>query len=75
MKRIIKRYLKNIAFMLMLIAIICGILFGASLIQLLFHYLSAIFNPFVGIILTMLVFVIVLGVIFTAIDEYYDRER
>ena len=74
MKRIIKRYLKNIAFMLLLIAIIFGILLGASLIQLLFHYLSAIFNPFVGIILTMLVFALIVGIFFTAVDEYHDRE-
>ena len=74
MKRIIKRYLKNIAFMLMLIAIICGILLGVSLLQLLFHYLSAIFNPFVGFVLAMLVFVLVVGVFFTAIDEYHDRD-
>lgn len=74
MKRIIKRYLKNIAFMLMLLAIIFGILLGVSLLQLLFHYLSAIFNPFVGFILTMLVFALILGMFFTAVDEYHDRK-
>ena len=74
MKRIIKRYLKNIAFMLMLIAIICGIILGASLLQLLFHYLSGIFNPIVGFILIMLVFALILGMFFTAVDEYHDRK-
>lgn len=74
MKRIIKRFLKNIASMLMLIAIIFGILLGLSLLATLFQYLADIFNPIVGFTLMMLVFVLVLGIFFTAIDEYYDRD-
>ena len=70
MKRIIKRFLTNVAFMLILTAIICGGILGMSLLQLLFHYLSSVVNPIVGFILMMLV----LGIFFTAIDEYYDRD-
>ena len=73
MKRVFKRFLTNIAFLLLALTLICVILLGVSLLQVLFHYLSAIFNPFVGFILMMLVFVLVLGIFFTAIDEYNDR--
>lgn len=73
MKRLFKRFLKNISFILILVTMICGIFLGVYLLQLLFHYLSAIINPFVGFVLMMLVFVLVLGVFFTAVDEYYDR--
>lgn len=74
MKRVFKRLLYNIAFLLMLITILGGIFLGVSLLAMLFQYLAGIFNPIVGFILMMLVFVLVLGIFFTAIDEYYDRD-
>ena len=73
MKRVFKRLLNNIAFIMMSVTIVCGGILGGSLLQLLFHYLSGIFNPIVGFILIMLVFALILGIFFTAVDEYQDR--
>ena len=45
-----------------------------SLLDMLYHYLSSVINPFMGLVLSMLLFVLVVGVFFTAIDEYHDRD-
>ena len=74
MKRVFKRLLNNIALILLLVTIICGIYLGVSLLDMLFQYLSGIFNPIVGFILIKLVFALILGVFFTAVDEYHDRK-
>ena len=74
MNRVFKRLLKNIAFALIFLTLICGGIEGMYLLVMLFRYLSVTINPFVGFVLIMLVFALILGVFFTAVGEYCDRD-